>query len=709
MKRLNTASSRSSVIVLFVGGAIILLSSFMLYGTFAVEGYQRGGRPLGEISFFEKSVRRKDAGQVIWERVSRHMTVYEGDYISTGDDSFATLSLSNGSMLELDEESMIIVSSGAKGMEIDFRFGTVLASSTGGKGGITLRSGDSSIVLDQSRATLRGGDDGRMKLNVTEGNAEVVTGDKRLLVTERQMVTMVKGGSDFAVKEIPLVALSPPDNYFVTLSENRISFSWDAPGKEKKVFLELRRRGGEILKIKARGGRAARKLAAGTWYWQVVQGKNRTEPRRLTVARIDPPQLLYPGRGSRFSLSGDDLLSFRWKAARQGENYYLIIKGEGAAEGFSRRIHSFTPGIAVEKMPDGKYLWQVRAEGRLGSFAYKKSSPWRTFQVATLERVSPPVLIYPLEGWTGSRSLFQESRVLFAWTFKRPGATFVWELAGDREFSRVLQKRKTAAMKVTESFTLPVGEYFWRVSVRLPSREAPIFSGVQTLRVVEQKPLRLDEPRDRHVFYQPAAAKKEQISFAWEGGMIQNYRFELFRGREAKEPVHSARLDTGHYSLDGLNRGSYSWRVSLLDREGRVLEKSRLNSFSIVPVMQRPLLIFPQRNMTVDMQRRNSLRFIWHPVAGADYYYFTLSPGKDRDKRPVVRRRVRGTIYELRDLSLLSEGGFSWRVVPVSIERIPGGSHRTGPPAEQSFSLTLGPPLEKPEIISPRLQYGEKK
>jgi len=708
LPRLNTESSHSTFIALSAGCVVIVVCSVLLYRTFRAGIYHGEEKQLGEMTFVEKTVKRRFSDQVLWESVERSMAVYEGDYLQTRENSFASLKLLDGSVIEMDAESMIILASGRKGVSINFRYGGIQAKSDTSSGGITVTSGSSTILLDKSEASLRGSSDKKVQLSVSKGNAEILSGKKTFTLSNRQVATVDSKGSTVKVDKKVIEPLEPPDNYFLPAKGNKIIFSWRSNSQKEKVLLVMRNTSGRVIRRIAHGGQVSQNLGVGTWYWHLVAGNKKSLQRRLTIVPLKPVRLVSPQNAVSLSVDSNDLIFFNWRGSRKGETYKLRIVPAANPHMTVKETTTVSSGIAVEKLPDGKYRWQVTVNGSLGSFPYEQESPWRFFTLATQRQVSPPQLLYPLVKWRASRLYLIKSKFLFAWSFKKPGARFHLELAKDPTFTKIAGEKRTVSMKVSPNFSLPVGRYYWRVSANLPDRDEPLRSETRIINIIEHEPIRLDKPPDRHTIFLSADKKADMVHFVWQGGILGRYRLEISKTIDFRKKIHSMVVPENHYSLKGFSAGRYYWRVFNIDQQGKDFERSRPGIFDVVATLQRPVLISPQENMVINMSKRDRLRFIWKEVPGADYYVLSVFFKNQRNRQLLFHKKIKATIYELRNLSILREGGFSYRVTPYSNH--PDTKEKTiaGPVSQNSFSLTLGAPLAKPKILSPSLQYGDK-
>jgi hypothetical protein len=79
---------------------------------------------IGTITFKEKTVQRKFTDRVVWESMENSFPLYNKDSIRTGELSDAEITLTDGTKLAMDENSLIVLNITKGEQEIDFAYGT---------------------------------------------------------------------------------------------------------------------------------------------------------------------------------------------------------------------------------------------------------------------------------------------------------------------------------------------------------------------------------------------------------------------------------------------------------------------------------------------------------------------------------------------------------------------------------------------------------
>ena len=133
---------------------VVVTSSLLLYlFSTASRGDRKNTEVVGYISHEENITERKNAGGVLWEELSQDQPVYNNDTIRTAEGSTALISLKNGAEINLDENTLIVLSDSRKGLGIDFSRGNI--SARGGGSGLSIRSDNTVVNLAAADVSLK--------------------------------------------------------------------------------------------------------------------------------------------------------------------------------------------------------------------------------------------------------------------------------------------------------------------------------------------------------------------------------------------------------------------------------------------------------------------------------------------------------------------------------------------------------------------------
>jgi len=171
--------SSSDFWTLGISAVIIAAFSVLLYADFAKKIEVDGAEQIGTITFKREVAQRRYQAQVVWEEVKQSYPVYNNDSIRTSDNSEAVIHLLDGTDINVDENSMIMLSALAEGININFAHGSISANRERVAGAavaaITIRSNDTTVSIDRSNIQLSQLDNMELDLTVSEGTARVKT------------------------------------------------------------------------------------------------------------------------------------------------------------------------------------------------------------------------------------------------------------------------------------------------------------------------------------------------------------------------------------------------------------------------------------------------------------------------------------------------------------------------------------------------------
>ena len=203
----------SSLIAISISA--LALCSYYLYRelTFRIE--KKGGEVIGTITFKKRNASRRYTDSVIWEEIAQESEIYNYDAIRTMEYSSAILTLKDGTKIELDQNTMLVVVMGDKGLNINFDSGGVTAQNTSGsQGPITLNSKDASISLAGGDISVNSGDEGT-SIHLNSGSATIAAGGKELGISQNESATL-KGGAAESGKAKRSPELPKHNSYIVS-------------------------------------------------------------------------------------------------------------------------------------------------------------------------------------------------------------------------------------------------------------------------------------------------------------------------------------------------------------------------------------------------------------------------------------------------------------------------------------------------------------
>jgi len=473
--------SRTDIVVLIISSAIFILCAVLLYLEMTLSYGEGAGRPVGDVSYRNRIVQRRDPAQVVWQRVNPGDTVFDGDSIRTDETAEAVIDLKDGSRIELDPESLIV---------LHLRERTIVSLV---KGSAIIRPGSNGVVVERSgrRFTTEAGPvrffvdplndkDGEME---TDGTSSVLSEDGAVLLRPGESL-QTKDGKDQRLRR-RIAAISPEDNarFFYTGDAMEVEFRWQAAAGTTTVEIYAGaplEKNIQVYEVK-NDSRLVLGLKAANYFWRVRQGDEVGPLRRLRLRRKSSPQLLMPRPEAKIRINSDQgYVSFRWKEEESASSYFIELAKDRS---FTDRVayqDVRRTGLSIQLSP-GRYYWRVLARGSvLGADSESSISSFEVLASAkspavekpqekdeqpetdspVVEKTSEPAaepltLLYP----TGVVDMTGKNFLLFRWKGAPAERTLVLR---DATGTVVFQTKVTGnAFTLTDLSVLDTGVFRW--------------------------------------------------------------------------------------------------------------------------------------------------------------------------------------------------------------------------------------------------------
>lgn len=613
---------------------------------------------MGVVEKSDSFVRRKLSDSYLWDPIEANGALYRHDSVQTGPGSFARIRLKNGSVIDLGEESLVVIDDQAN-MSLDFVRGSAVVHDTGGDRAVQVRQ---------------------------DGKTEIKRISARLDSPEAYATLYARSGFRRSVQfSWTLRSAEPkpaqPEGLTLEVSTDRI-FSG----------------GGTRRFPVSAGARSTLALAlpAGTYFWRLLKQQSPISiTRRFEIADVRPLQPIRPALDQAIQpRSPGDPVQFGWSEATTSSTSgksWIEISQDPSFRTLTQRTPIVPQSLtaAIPAPPEGHYYWRIQsrfpgievgsdpAEFRIVGSRSPVLVPLHPDPDASLGLGGSIKFEWRLEGGTSGQ---------YSWDLERLGSSGT----GATPPTSALEKGPAHLWTPMET-----GRYRWRARA-LRDGKAIAESDWRTLTVEDRSPIRLTSPTEGQMIRYwrvPAGG----FSFSWQGPPLPAGKGAVFQLEVSSDPSLKAGVmidRTAESRLDGerlkLGEGAYYWRVRMLDGAGRQLRSSPIGRFACAP---NPLLPPPSSLLPVTgtvfslnaMRREPAVE--WSQVRSASSYELTFYQAG----RPVLRKRVRGNSF---GLGHLREGNYAWSV--RSIDPL----DRAGPGSPlQRFTLSSGKVLPPPEVL----------
>jgi hypothetical protein len=385
------AMDRSLKSDLLLSGSGTLALIAVLAAIFSDLGAPRptGAAAIGSVARRANEVRRRYDGSLVWAPLQAGDPVFERDTIFVPEDGLATIALSDGSRLEIDASSLVVLH-GAGALDL-VEGGAVAAA---GRGRITIASRGGTIAVGAgSTADVSG-----QEVQITGGVA-VVTGTAgkiTLAAGERGGIA----GTALPRAGIGLVAPDPSATVYVGPGRQGIAFAWQesaAGAGPYRLEIAHDRAFESIAAAVDVGGTSALRddLAPGIYRWRVRRGEETSEERRLVVLPDPPPVPFEPLAGDEVVLPSEGPLTVAWTPIAGVDRYTLEVAPAGSPDSPAVKTDVAHPFWTQRDgmLPNGQWCYRVKS-----AESDRPGAPWSRsvcFEVTDKPRLRAPQLYDP--------------------------------------------------------------------------------------------------------------------------------------------------------------------------------------------------------------------------------------------------------------------------------------------------------------------------
>lgn len=611
-------------------------------------------------------VRRKPGTSYIWSNVGESESLYLKDSVQTGSDSSARIRLEDGTVLELGEQTLIVLDATAE-MPLQFLQGEAILRGT---------SGDSKISAAQ---------DGKVK--VEQLPVKLITPDPRASL----FVANTQGPKAQGITSRP------------------VDFRWelsDANLSSQRLTLQLsadpRFKGSSVREFKIKDGAVRIPLAPGAYYWRIKSPERvASEVRSFYLAAAEPLTPVAPLTGTELSFWGKaSTTEFRWSAPESsklpGVQHEIQISRDAS---FSQLIETSkvlpSHGIAsINSLPEGELFWRLRS--RYGDLELR--TPPQSFRLKTATRAEL-TLLSPDPGAISPGG----KELRFTWSGKPEGSDYVWQI--QRKGAEASEPESSRPIRAFVQNWKPGadGQYQWRVLAVYDGKVVGE-SAWRGINITSNAPLQLLAPADEARIL--AWKDPPPFTFRWKKDEVSRaggnqYEVQLSPTKDFSKITASGKSqgDSLLSSSIRIAHGEHFWRVRLVSAEGEVLRSSepRRLQYGNRPALRAPASALPEPEYSFDLVRLNSPATLsWEAVPEAKAYQVTLRKAGTKNSKPLFIKQVQTT--ELK-LPKLAPGRYEWTVQAIDPMNRPGETL-----APRAFAMEVGAPLSAPKILTPEVQ-----
>ncbi|MBX7057733.1 MAG: FecR domain-containing protein [Leptospirales bacterium] len=553
---------------------------------------------IGYITYKYNLVQRKFDDQVVWANLQNNSMLANRDTVRSEDYSEARIHLRDGTVINVDANTMIYLELTDDRARIHFRSGAIRIDQSENGNSVEVQAGERQIRAEGADFSLGDGEGG-LHVAVERGQAELRSGNSLQSAGANQ--SAVLGDSNVAVRDQPVRAQSPA-NLSVTPGGPdgaNVSFRWELVKPLKDLHLQISAHR-DFRRLERNqpvsGGAAVVHLSPGGWYWR-LQGVNEqgrlesTEPRKVAVVSNTALRLFAPADNERLSfLRQSPTIQFSWSPQPLAREFELQLASDPGFQNIVRSERSQSAGIGLSGLAAGQYYWRVRSIPALENVAPALSVA-RRLQLRQSDRAAAPSAATP----GNNAEVPANQAALLTWN-NVPEARRYRVIVSPRPDLSAPVLDATTSQNFIESPPAPPGAYYWRVEAETPAGTAssPLSrfnrrtseaqgdpeatpaadaAGSETAAEVgDQDGQGPPAAPDNFVFQSPASVRWRAIPGA------RSYRFQL-RNSGGRILVDQ-RVSTAHSELQ-IPDGAYQVRAGALDGRGQVAQWSAWRALQV--------------------------------------------------------------------------------------------------------------------------------
>ena len=685
---------------------------------------------IATIHFKRNISQRKFNDRVVWERLQQDSELYNNDVIRTSEGAEAVVMFSDGTKVDLNENTMIQVMLDKDGsVNLSISGGNVDVDTTASNSeAVKLNMGDGSTVSLEKGSRVsavakagEGGTQTESSITVQDGNAVVSTASgQSQKISNGEAVSIEKNG-ELSRQTISVTSIPKNLRVYKTSKEvEPVTLAWkisdnNSSENDTKVIAEValdKAFENIVSKQTARGSSSVKitpKSEDKKLFWRVYtqDDKEKAVQGQISVIELTGADIKSPLDNSVFGYRTEPpTLRFNWSEAAYAESYKIEISrtADFTSPVISESLKTTT--FSENSLDKGRYYWRVTPYYAVNEIGYALSSVTNSFEIEEREALTAPFLSLPAD--TAKIVLSEtEQNVIFSWKSDVKNAAYKIQISDTNDFKKILYDVNASQTTVGEHFsinTLGEGTYYWRVQRDSEEdREAAnefAQSDVRSFTVAKYIPgiNKLVYPPDNYLIEEkllPRMAFSWKLASEYKGDGVEAV-LQISENSAFKNPLVEEKLSVSEFTGTKLSDGTYYWRVGVM-KEGNVEALSDSRSFRVTKPLAAPQIIQPQDASKLVLAYTDNIAVEWKKVIDAAYYKLVIY---DEEGNPYKTEKVSENKTRLSLPVSTEEGTYTKYKVAVQAysEETELASERTGDQTSVSFEVRRPIPIH---LVSP--------
>lgn len=656
-------------ILIFFMALIALFSAYQLF--LPIDIYKSdSSEAVAEIISQVNTVKTKRNKWIAWIDSAIGLKLSDQELIYTHAESSADLVLTDGSEINLAENTLFKVTGNKDQESMTLEQGVVFAKLSHSRKDLNLNIGGHPLKLSANEAEFQ------ISRENDEENISILSGEMKIqnesgvqVLKENQQALL--NGNQVSIITIPMIKLAPHKSEFYAAKEWKVKFSWKNNSKTSESFLEISkdRKFSDKLSFNVSDlhTMSVDFESEGQYYWRIVgmdinENTFKTPIRFFRLIQERPPIILSPPENETLYIFDEELksLTFLW-SGQNFKQFQLEIQDENSFTPIEVRKNNFQ----ASKLKPGKY--QIRVRGIDSTRPESIWSDMRLFEIKRIEKLLQPVLELPLNN---SEKIFysEEVKTLFKWSNVLGAEQYIIEIKTPNS----LESFSTTSPNFLWTTNID-GAIQWRIVAKnaLQTSESPW----SELRLIKSFEMNLTPGQGSKI---ELKRPDQEVTFEWEADSQgeSTYLLEVSEDPSFNQ-IQLVKEETSKQSQVKFSKtGTYYWRTKILGKKGET-KFSRPVQIEVVPAPPpEPLKLPETKEIEIKFENKSSFwDFIISPAFASDAYadiswpkneeakFYVLEIYKDPDlKQKVLSEQVKENNFRW---SNPTEGEFFWRVAIV--------------------------------------------
>ncbi len=662
--------NRTEKIILGIASFMFVVFSYLMYDDSLIFLLFNSDNldSIGVVTKTESDVRQKISKQYIWFNTKAKNKIHFGDSIFTGDQSSASVTLNDGSVLEIEPNSLIVFNVNGNKLNLDLKFGEMsgnLVNSIEVKSNNKIENISNKIKLEVKNANVKIDDLSKAKSLYKNDKTAIVFNEnttKNLIHYKRNVPffaswTTTREFSKFAIE------MSGKSDFKKTVLRKSTT-------SKKISFNDYPLRGGFYLRIK--GYDANDEISATSAIIPVV----------INSSAI--PQITKPTLAQEIEVKfdedqkpvGPDYAEIIWQTNGLKGPYEVQIATDEEFKKVVQQFYSETNVTKSKPLNTGNYFVKVRQSKQKVSLQngeeMKIDFLWSEPVEFSVNRLGSSPLAAPelIQNNIAFKPPEQEA-IPVEWKAVERAHQYIVELSKTKNFKTV-QAFKSQRTTLPSQVIVP-GRYFFRVTAltKLGKRGTP--SEIGKIAIDVNKPILSPIPPKQVRGQTPESVPTAtDVNVAWTVvPYADSYLIQVSDKQNFEKPIQfNARTPSSVVSIP--QPGVYNVRVQPLTKTGVPITEfsdPQTVAYTFKVPLIRPQQKEPADQITLYFQRNEETPFwlTWNAVKDADSY--TIEIAKDPDfKKIKISKQLTTTKYLFKEK--LNNEDLYWRVRSESGEKV---------------------------------------